>query len=248
LRISRSLAEEADMKKVFTGIESSGKSLQLSIHAEEVLRRNIKWLKITGRPRTMAFNTPMAPYFIARIKEAGIRYMEFKHLTEILHLEECDIFIDELIKLFGASGATALSREQLDFITQGAKNGVHLYAASQDFSQVHKQFRLLVNQVFVVTKIIGSARPMKTAPPVKKIWGLCMIREVKPSSFKGDSMSMEDISGLPSFFFITKEDCERFDTSYKVPLSKLPTKVVRQQDIVGYDEDGNVAYNKTTWV
>lgn len=236
------------MKKVWTGIESSGKSLQLSINAERVLQRNIKWYEITRRPRTMAFNTPMAPKFIARIKEAGIKYIEFKHLSEILHLEECDIFIDELIKFFGASGTTSLSREQLDFITQGAKTGVHLYAASQDFSQVHKQFRLLVNEVYVVTKIIGSKRPMKTAPPVGMIWGLCMIREVKPTSFKGDSATMEDISIMPSFFFITKEDCERFDTSYKIPLSKLPTKVVRQQDIVGYDESGKVAYSKTLWV
>lgn len=235
------------MKKVYTGIESSGKSLQLSIHAEKVLKRNIKWLKITGIPRTMVFNTPMAPQFIERITNAGLTYKEFRNLSEILHLTECDIFIDELIKFFGASGATSLSREQLDFVTQGAKQGVHLYAASQDFSQVHKQFRLLVNEVYVVTKIIGSKRPMKTAPPVKHIWGLCMMRSVKPSSFKGDSATMEDMN-FPSFFFITKEDCERFDTSYKIPLSKLPVKIVRRQDHIGYDEDGKVAFQKTVWV
>jgi len=236
------------MKTVYTGIESSGKSLQLSINAKRVLDRNKKWLKITGIPRAMAFNTPMSPAFVEEVKAAGIRYIEFKHLNEILHLEECDIFIDELIKFFPASGSNSLSREQLDFITQGAKTGVHLIAASQDFSQVHKQFRLLVNEVFVVNKVLGSRRPMKTAPPVKKIWGICMMREVRASSFKGDSATMEDVSVIPHFFLIRKEDTERFDTSYKVPLTKLPTKVVRKQEIIGYGDDGSVEHKKTIWI
>ena len=236
------------MKKVFVGIESSGKSLQLSIHAEIVLKRNIKWLAITGRSRTMAFNSPMSDEFVGRIKAAGITYKKFAHLNEILGMEEADIFIDELIKFFPANGANSLSREQLDFVTQGAKTGIHIYAASQDLSQVHKQFRLLVNEVYVISKLIGSRRPMKTAPPVKMIWGLCMMRSVRPASFKGDNATMEDLDMIPSFFLIHKEDCERFDTSFKIPLTKLPLKVVRKQEIVGYGEDGEVEYEKTLWV
>jgi len=122
-----------------------------------------------------------------------------------------------------------------------------MYCASQDFSQVHKQFRLLVNEVYTVSKIIGSRRPMKTSPPVKRIWGICMIRPVAPRSFKGDSATMEAL-GWPSFYFISKEDCMRFDTSYKVPISKLPTKFVRKQEIIGKDEDGHVEYKKIIWV
>jgi len=237
------------MKRVYTGIESSGKSLQLSVNAERVLRRNIKWLRITGIPRVMAFNTPMAPAFIARIKAAGIKYVEFKNLIEILTLNEADIFIDELIKFFPASGSSSLSREQLDFLTQGAKSGVHIIAASQDFSQVHKQFRLLVNEVYVVNKLIGSRRPMKTAPPVKSVWGICMMRSVKPSSFKGDNATMESANIVPGFFLIMKQDVERFDTSYKVPLSKLPTKIARKQLIIGYGDDKEKPeYEKTVWV
>lgn len=223
-------------KIVWTGIESSGKSLELSKVAEKVLERNIKWLAITGIPRTMAFNSPMGPEFIKRIKDAEIKYLQYKDLIEILHLEECDIFMDEIIKFFPAAGSTALSNEQIHFITQGAKSGIHLFGASQDFSQVHKQFRLLVNQVYIVRKIMGSMRPMKTAPPVKKIWGICMKQAVNPKSFKGDSVTMETI-GWPKFFFIRKKDCDRFDTSFKIPLTGLPIKKLRRQ--VEYcDEDG----------
>jgi len=204
--------------------------------AEEVLQRNVKWFKQTGIPRTMFFNSPMSPWFIKRIESAGIIYKEYKNLDEILRQDECDVFMDEIIKFFPASGSTGLSQEQIHFITQGSKSGINLYGASQDFSQVHKQFRLLVNEVYVVTKVIGSRRPMKSSPPVKHIWGLCFIRGVLPSSFKGDSITMVS-DGLPSIYFINRLDCERFDTSYKIPQSQLPTRRLKIQKYI-CDEDG----------
>lgn len=225
------------MKVVYTGIESSGKSLLLSKQAEKVRRRNKKWFDIVGIKRTMAFNTPMAPEFIQLIKDSNINYLEFKNLDDILYLEECDIFIDEVIKYFPASGSNSLTNEQLHFITQGAKSGIHLWGASQDFSQVHKQFRLLVNEVYVITKLIGSPRPMKTAPPVKFIWGICTKRKVNPLSFKGDSATMDQVEGGMSIFLIRKEDIRRFDTSFKIPMSKLPIKKLRRQEEY-CDEDG----------
>jgi len=241
-------------KVIYTGIESSGKSLQLAVKAKEVLARNIRWAKKRekmGVPyvqRTMAFVSPMSRHFIDEVEKAGVKYMQFKNLDEILHLNEVDIFIDELIKFFPASGSNSLSGEQLDFITQGAKSGVNMYCASQDLSQVHKQFRLLTNEVYVVTKLIGSRRPMKSSPPVKTIWGICMLRSVYPSSFKGDSASMESIGIIPSFYFINEKDCFLFDTSYKVPVSTLPPKKVRKQMLIGYDENGEKEFEKVTWV
>jgi len=235
-------------KIVWTGIESSGKSLQLSVKAEEVLWRNVAWLKKTGIPRLMAFNTPMSQEFINEIESNGIKYLQFKNLDEILRLDECDIFIDELIKFFPSKGSDSLTQEQLHFITQGAKSGIHIFGASQDFSQVHKQLRRLINEVYVVTKFIGSRRPMKTAPPVKYIWGVCFIRSVTPTSFKGDNATMETV-GLPSIYFINRKDCERFDTSYKIPQSTLPIKYVKKQLIIGYGEDGQtIEHKKEIWV
>lgn len=225
------------MKVIYTGIESSGKSLLLSRQAEKVRQRNIRWFKITKLKRTMAFNSPMSEKFKNLIIDSNINYLEFKNLDEILYLEEADIFIDEVIKFFPASGSSSLSNEQLHFITQGAKSGIHLWGASQDFSQVHKQFRLLVNEVYIIKKIIGSRRPMKTAPPVTSIWGICTKQKVSPTSFKGDSTSMDEVEGGLSFFFIRKVDVERFDTSYKIPQSKLPVRKIRRQEEY-CDEDG----------
>jgi hypothetical protein len=241
------------MKKVWTGVESSGKDLHLSIEADLVLQRNKRWIKKRQKqglpfiPRTMAFMAPMSPAFIKEIEDSGCKYLKFDNLSDILGLNEVDIFIGELIKLFPANGSNSLSREQLDFITQGAKDGVHMYCGSQDFSQVHKQFRLLVNEVFVVTKIIGSRRPIKSAPPVKKVWGLCMVRSVAPHSFKGDSATMESL-GWPSWTWIRLEDCLRFDTSYKVPLTELPPKYLRPQKEILKNPDGTIEKERVRWV
>jgi len=224
------------MKIVWTGKESSGKSLQLSRKAEDIRQRNEKWIKMGCQPRTMVFNQPMANWFRERIELSGIKYLEVKDLSEFIYLDQADIFLDELIKYFPQRGSEALTPEQMHFLSQGAKSGIQIYSASQDFSQVHKQFRLLTNEVYVVTKMIGSRRPMKTAPPVKSIWGLCYMRQVAPSSFRGDSVSMETI-GWPQPFFIERIDCARFDTEYKIPMSKLPVKKVRKQ-IIECDEDG----------
>jgi len=241
------------MKIIYTGLESSGKDLHLSIKAEEIRLRNIGWMKkrlkqgLEPNPRTMAFSAPMSKGFIKQIEDSGLKYLYFRNLTEIMHLDQVDVFMGEILKFFPASN-TSLTADVLDFLTQGAKSGVHLYGASQDFSQVHKQFRRLVNRVFVVTKLMGSRRPIKSAPMVKKVWGVCMVRSVIPSSFKGDNATMESNDMFPSFTFIKLADCSRFDTTHKVGLTELPPKIVRKQRVIGYDEQGNVVHDKITWV
>ena len=88
------------MKKVWTGIESSGKDLHLSIEAYEVLQRNRRWIKIREKlqlpyvPRTMAFMAPMKPHFVEEIQDGGCIYLEFKQFNEISHFSR--IFIHRL--------------------------------------------------------------------------------------------------------------------------------------------------------
>lgn len=225
------------MKIIYTGLESSGKSLELSKKAEEIRLRNKRWFKIVGIKRTMYFNSPMSEEFKKSVIDSNINYKEYDKLDDILFQEECDIFMDEVIKYFPANGATQLSNEQLHFLTQGAKSGIHLWGASQDFSQVHKTFRRLVQEVYLIRKVVGNRRPMKTAPPIKTIWGICTKRKVDPLSYKGDNATMEEMEGGFSFFFIRKKDIQRFDTSYKIKMTSLPRKRLRKQEEY-CEEDG----------
>jgi len=239
------------MKIFYTGLESSGKSLMLSREAEKALQRNIQWLKRTtkeGRryPRTMAFNMPMSEEFKTRVTNYGINYIEWRDFDEIEHLREADIFIDEVLKIFPARGTEPLPPHQIDFLTQGAKSGIFIYGSSQDFSQVHKQLRLLANKVYVCRKLVGSARPMLSRPLVKDIWGVCIRRGVKPESFKGDNATMES-KFMPMPFLIKKRDTSRYDTLYKIPRSTLPDLKLRKQRQYAVDEFGKIIYEKVVF-
>lgn len=231
------------MKIVYSGLESSGKSLQMSRIAGKVLRRNKYWNKITKYPRTMAFNQPMSQAFQKEIAEAGLKYIEWRDFNEIEHLTDADIFIDELLKIFPSRGSDPLPPHQMDFLTQGAKSGIHIYATSQDFSQVHKQFRLLTNKVFMVKKWVGSPRPMKSRPPVRMIWGICSRTSVRPDSFTGDTATMEQ-NFIPIPFLVRKKDINRYDTLYKVPRANLPDLKLRKQRMYAEDDNGVVVYEK----
>jgi len=127
------------MKIVWTGKESQGKSLMLSKKADEIMRRNASWIRKGLPPRTMVFNQPMSKEFEGEIRKRGIGYLQIKNQSEFLFLEQIDLFLDEIIKYFPASGSQPLTNEQMDFLTQGAKSGVFLYFASQDFSQAPLQ-------------------------------------------------------------------------------------------------------------
>jgi len=230
-------------KIVYTGLESSGKSLLLSREANKLLKRATLWNKITGKPRTLAFNMQMSPSFIREVENAGLTYMEWESFHQIENLTGADIFIDELLKIFPQKGSEPLPAHLMDFLTQGAKSGLHMVATSQDFSQVHKQFRLLVSKVYVVKKIMGSPRPHETRPPVTSIWGVCLKNSVKPSSFKGDNATMEkDFMSIP--FFIRKKDTERYNTLHKVPRAELPALKLRRQRVYAEDKDGNIIMQK----
>lgn len=80
----------------------------------------------------------------------------------------------------------------------------------------------MVNNLFEITKIIGSPRPSNTKPPIKTIWGICWIRELQAKNYKEDDKKNIDIIG--SFFWIQKKFCDIFDTTQKIEKS-APTKL-----------------------
>lgn len=218
------------MKIIYTGLESSGKSYLMAQKAQQIVRRNARWNRITGLSRPILTNIPFSDGFIKWANKKGVEIRSWRNLDEIIYQSECDVFIDELLKFFDARGWQDLSLDAKHWLSQGAKSGVHVIGSSQDFSMVDKSFRLLTNRVFHVRKIVGSPRPMKTRPPVRFIWGLLFIREVKPESFRGDSASMENIAwGAWTLQMIHKDITQIFDTSAKIKPSEAPPlkKIVR---------------------
>lgn len=205
-------------KVVFTGVEGSGKSLEMAKQARTLVYRNARWFKKTRVVRPIVSNMKFSEKFHLLAEKNRVPIIYYTTLSELINYTECDVFIDELGKYFSARQWADLSLEAISWITQGGKQGVVIYGSSQDFSQIEKTFRLLTSRVFIVEKLMGSPRPMKTKPRSGMVWGLCMVRRVRPSSFKGDDVSMEAI-GWPQLYRIRKKDTEIFDTSQKIAKS-----------------------------
>jgi len=213
-------------KVIFSGLESSGKSLQLARIAEKVLFRNASWKKKSGIARPIVFNFPVNQAFKDTAEQLGVplRFLIPMTYDDLVAQRDCDIFIDEIGTYFDSRLWTDLSLDVRRWVAQGAKMGIELYAAAQDFSQVDISFRRLTNELYYISKWFGSPRPAATKPPVKFIWGICAMWEMNPQHYdeKKKEFVFDGFLPIPKFFFIRRHDCELFDTKFFIERSPLP--------------------------
>jgi len=211
------------MKVIFSGLESSGKSLKLAMTTVELVYRNAKWNKITNKSRPIVSNMQFTRTFEDFAASQGVELHYWKDLDELVKYDEADIICDEVGNYFDSRMWADLSLDVRRWLNQGVKSGIEFYGGAQDFAQVDLSFRRLVQpgDLLHITKIMGSRRPSKTKPPVSRIWGLCLVRRLDPSGYDEKKKKFEN-NGLPNFFFIRKQFCEIFDTSQKLLRSKPP--------------------------
>lgn len=223
-------------KTVYVGLEGDGKSLLLAQESRRLVLRNKYWFKITGIPRPIISNLPYSDEFMEFAKQNGVEIRFWQHITELEKMEECDLIIDELSTYFDSRMFADLPLSTRLWLAQAEKMGVDIYGTAQDFGQVDKAFRRLCKRVVLVKKVIGSRRPMKTAPPVKRPWGVVGRWHLDPRQFEGDQYEMKTVNIFPSFFFIRRKDVNIFDTQKRISMSEYPplVKVVRVCPEDGY--------------
>jgi len=212
------------MKVIFSGLESSGKSLKLAMVATEIAERNAKWKRESGITRPIVSNMHFSVGFYKYVtEELEIPILYWSNLDELISYTNADIFIDEIGTYFDSRLWQDLSLDVRRWLTQGAKQGIEIYGSAQDFAQVDKAFRRLVNHLYYIRKIIGSRRPSATKPPVTKIWGICLMNELNPQQYNEEKSKFENMSILDfSMFYIEKQYCEVFDTTQKIERSIPP--------------------------
>ena len=212
-------------KIIYSGLESSGKSLRLAMVVSDIVHRNANWKEKTGIIRPIVSNIKFSDdFFNFATKERGIPITYWENLDDLIALKDCDVIIDEVGNYFDSRLWADLSLDVRRWLTQGAKMGIELYGSAQDFAQVDKAFRRLCNNLYLITKLVGSRRPSATRPPVKMIWGVCLMRELDPNGYNEDDKKFASDSWIPSFFFIERKYCEIFDTTQKILRSK-PVKM-----------------------
>jgi len=209
------------MKIIYSGLEGSGKSLKLAKTVRKLVIRNSKWGKQIGIPRPIVSNLKFSSEFEEYAKSLEVPIKYWTNLDELIKTENADVIIDEVGNYFDSRMWTDLSLDVRKWLTQGSKCGIEIYGSAQDFAQVDKSFRRLVNELWDIRKVMGSRRPSATTPPVEKIWGLCIMRALDPQGYEED-MKSSNGSFMPHPFTITKKDCLIFDTTQKIGRSEYP--------------------------
>jgi len=193
------------------------------MRAEKVMLRNVKWKEKSGIARPIGTNSPFSEAYKEYGRQNGIEVFVWKDLDELITRRDCDIFIDEIGTYFDARFWADLSIDVRRWIQQGAKMGIELYGACQDFAQVDVAFRRLTTQLFHIKKMFGSGRPSPTKPPIKRIWGLCHMVELDPRNYDEANKRFTGAALLNLFsgwFTIQRRYCEMFDTRFFLEKSK----------------------------
>jgi len=221
------------MKKVITGLESSGKSLWLARKSMDLLKRNKKWEKKYGFTRPIYSNMKWADNF-KKENERFLKYFDDK--KEIIGKQGCDIIWDELSTSFPASKREPLNLSTNKWLRQGAKQGVHIFGSAQEFHDIHVDFRRRTKVCKNIKKVMGSRRGGKNLPEVKFIWGICLLWEIDIHPY--NELDPQRKSLLPAPLFITKDKCEIFDTHQVIKSDEeQPLEhIERHCPVCGYDK------------
>lgn len=241
--------------EIIEGQPGNGKSLYTARIARKLVKRNIKWFEKTGTVRLIYSNLKFSEAFeesatiTIRTEVDGIWDTEkicliryWLNVDEVSKLRDCDLIWDEIATEMDSRTFSALSDEVKRFLSQYDKRGVEIYANTQDYSLIDLRARLFVTRVATMVKVIGSGRPSPTKPPVKRIWGLILVRDVV--DWKATDPSKKVYQMVPNFFLIDREDVAIYDTRQAIEQTSLPVKKLRIQ-MVRCDEDG---YEKKTYV
>lgn len=195
------------MKKVYTGLESQGKTLFLADLVKFLVWRNKRWFKKYGFRRKIYSNIQFSDSFYEKNSDFIVYWKDMK---EVIGLTGVDILWDEISSDFSALKKEPLSRYVNRWLRQGAKQGVHIYATAQEFHDIHLDYRRRVIECVNSVKIIGSPRGGLNLPPVRIIWGMCFGWRLKIHPY--NELEPERASIFPTILFFGKGLCSIFNT------------------------------------
>lgn len=242
--------------EIIEGQPGQGKSLYTARIVRKLVLRNKKLFEKYGIVRYIFSNLIFSPEFeefatiTRRTEQDDSSWLTEKiplvkywlTVDEVSKLYDCDLIWDEIATELDARSFTSLSDEVKRFLSQYDKRGVEIYANTQDYSIVDLRARMFVTRVATMSKILGSRRPSATKPPITKVWGLVLVRDL--AEWKASDPSKKVYEYIPSFFLIDKEDVQIYDTRQTITATALPVKKLRIQTL-HCEEDG---YTKKTYV
>lgn len=207
------------MFSVITGGIGSGKSLATSKIALELLVRNEKWnqKKKNRVIRKVYSNIKFSPW----VENKYGHLLEYwDDLEQLISIRDADIIWDEISIHLDATMWRETTIGVKSFLRQHRKYGVDIYGNVQDFTTVDISARRLVQELWLISKLLGSRSPSATKPLVRRIWGLCVKRKVKYECYDLERLKYEFDSW--ELMFIRKKLCSVFDTRQVIESGVYP--------------------------
>lgn len=195
-----------------------GKSLDLARTALWLLDRSEYVEKKLGLRREVWGNFHLSAAVQERYPG---RYHYYDDLFQLTKLKDVDVMVDEVAVYLPADKWKDTHFEVRRMLAQHRKRGLEIYANTQDYRMVDINFRRMVKVVRSVKKMMGNPDPSPTLPPIRRIWGVILVRELDKHSIE-DSGEQHPIHWLPRPFLIRRKLVEAYDTREDIRPSPPP--------------------------
>jgi len=203
--------------EVFCGNTGQGKSLELARTGAYLLARNAKLEKTLGVHRKVVSRLKFSPH----VEKRYSRYIAYwSDMMELPNFKGCDILWDEISTDLDATNWENIPHAVKMWFRQHEKEGIEIFATAQDFKDVYNGVRRLTSHLYHMRKLFGSGRPHPTKPPIKRVWGVILKREVSREDYSKEILEAKTVSW--DWFLIRKKDVSLYDTLQKIIVGALP--------------------------
>jgi len=209
-------------KRIYCGLESSGKSLKLAMVVADLVERNSKWGKVSTIYRPIMSNLRFTDKFIEYATSKGVKLNYWDNLDDIVKFEQCDVIIDEVPVYFDARQWENMSFEVRRWLAQHRHRGVEIYGNVQEFADIDVAVRRLTGELLYLTKIMGSRDPSPTSPPVKYVWGIVLVMRIDPRNYKEDMKFVQGNYSLGGMMWLSKDVVALYDMHNDIKPGKYP--------------------------
>jgi len=211
------------IKVIYEGLPDNGKSLITAWQTYLLLHRNAGWWenKITKTPRPVATEMQLSPWVE---KEFGVwpdGFIRYYKWRELANIRQADIIIDDMGTRLSAQKWQETPGSTRNFFRLMGHYEVDIYANAQNFLDIDNAVRRLARNVISVSKYMGSERPGDSYPPVKRIWGVILRRQVHYTELDKEIWQRKESSMIWPMF-ITKKKCSIYNTLQILDPANLP--------------------------
>jgi len=208
------------MISIATGLPGASKSYVTARKVVDLVYRNKRWHKKTGKVRQVRSNLVLSEEFTNWANQDHDFLTYWEDPEELPGMNNCDVIWEEMGAHVDSRSWESLPLSLRRWLQQHRHRGVEIYGNCQDFADIDIAVRRLVGSLIYLTKIAGSRDPSPTTLPPWFIWGIVVKVYLDPRNYKEDEKLNKGVFG--GFEFITKKGVELYSMHNDIKPGKYP--------------------------